>query len=869
MARLILTHEQADFDALASLLAASLLDPSARPVLPRRLNRNVKAFLTIYSRSLPFSEFEELERGRIESITLVDTQSLISVKGFSDRTQVHIIDHHLREELPEQWTTKIEPLGATTTLLVESLREADQHINSVQATLLILGIYEDTGSLLYPGTDARDIHACAWLLNQGASLEIASEYLNLPLSADQLRLYESLLASAETIEVHDLEIVIAMAAVEGASNEISTLAHKLRDVFDAAGLFVLVKLNGSIQLVARSTTVLINVADIAEHLGGGGHSRAAAALIKSSNLQEAREKLIVLLKENVVPSITVGEIMSRGAKVLNAQDQIKGAAVKMQRSGHEGYPVISTQKVVGLLTRRAVDRAISHGMGEHAISEVMEGGELIVHTDQSIRHLQQEMIEHNWGQVPVTDRETGEIIGIVTRTDLLKALAMSGSKQPTSSLLTNLEATLAPARLALLKLISSMAEASGLALYLVGGFVRDLWLGMLSADFDFVVEGDAIALAQKLVQTYGGRLSTHPRFGTAKWQIEAEHPAFLDRLGKSMTESVELPSTVDFVTARTEFYTHPSALPSVTEGSIKLDLHRRDFSINTLAMRLDGNFYGQVLDHWGGGRDLEQQRIRVLHSLSFIDDPTRMLRAVKLEQRLEFKMEPRTMQLLENAKSLLGSVTGERLRSEIELIFREPKLSQIMKRLVELELLTAIHPTLQWDEWLQERMDAVHRWEPPDEWDLQESISKVSLFYSIWMNRLEKREREDLCERFHLPLAIVDAIQAAADIGCDLTKKLRPSEMVQCLEGMSEAALVAAWLIHANSARARTALDAYLRTYRHVRSHADGETLRAQGIPPGPVYKEILWRLRQAWLDGEVKDEQAEEQLMRRLISEI
>jgi tRNA nucleotidyltransferase (CCA-adding enzyme) len=202
----------------------------------------------------------------------------------------------------------------------------------------------------------------------------------------------------------------------------------------------------------------------------------------------------------------------------------------------------------------------------------MEGGGLVVHPEHSIRHLQNVMIEHNWGQVPVADPDSGEIVGIVTRTDLLKALAMSSSKDPASGLVENLEATLPTARLELMRLISSVAESSGLALYLVGGFVRDLWLGIPSTDFDFVVEGDAIALAQKLVHAYGGRLSTHPRFGTAKWQIDPQHPSFLDRLGKSLTESEELPSTVDFVTARTEFYTHPSALPSVTEGSIKLDL---------------------------------------------------------------------------------------------------------------------------------------------------------------------------------------------------------------------------------------------------------------------------------------------------------
>jgi tRNA nucleotidyltransferase (CCA-adding enzyme) len=286
-------------------------------------------------------------------------------------------------------------------------------------------------------------------------------------------------------------------------------------------------------------------------------------------------------------------------------------------------------------------------------------------------------------------------------------------------------------------------------------------------------------------------------------------------------------------------------------------------------LRLDGNYYGQLLDHWGGGRDLEEKRIRVLHSLSFVDDPTRMLRAVKLEQRLGFNIEPRTMQLLENAKPLLGRVTGERLRSEIDLIIREPQLNQIMNRLVELELLEAIHPSLRWDGWLATRVEKIQRWDLPIEWKLQEPIDENSLVYAIWMVRQKDHERKALYERFHLPLAMIDAIGQVASLPCELTDTLRPSEIVQCLEGMSETALVAVWFIRDDSAQAREALHSYIHTLRHVKPHADGETLRAQGLPPGPAYTQILWRLRQAWLDGEVKDESGEGQLMKALISEV
>ncbi len=179
-----------------------------------------------------------------------------------------------------------------------------------------MGIYEDTGSLSYAGTTSRDMLACAWLLEQGASLAIADEFLNHPLSADQRRLYDRLLESAETHTVHGLSIVIACAAAEGMQDEISTLAHKLRDLFDPAGLFVLVALNGTVQLVARSTSDAVDVARLAEHFGGGGHNRAAAALIRDRRLEDVRDELLQLLEASLRPARTVGEIMSREPQLL-------------------------------------------------------------------------------------------------------------------------------------------------------------------------------------------------------------------------------------------------------------------------------------------------------------------------------------------------------------------------------------------------------------------------------------------------------------------------------------------------------------------------------------------------------------------------
>lgn len=870
---LILTHEQTDFDGFAALVACRLLNPQAHAVLPRRLNRNVKAYLTLYGEGLPLVEHDDLPDEAVEQVTVVDTQPPISVKGMTPETEINVIDHHPPgEDLDPSWTTHIEEVGATTTLLVEALREAGIELTVVAATLLLLGIHEDTGSLTYPATRARDVRACAWLLERGANLSVAEDFLNHPLSADQRRLFHNLLESAETLEFHGLSIVLACGAAGGMVDEISTIAHKLRDLFDPDGLVVLVSLDGVVQMVARSTTEAVDVGQVAERFGGGGHSRAAAALIRNTNIGQVREQLIELLPQIIKPALTVGEIMSRGPQLLSPEKPIKDAAVRMQRFGHEGYPVVKDGAVVGLLTRRAVDRAMNHGLGDRPIESIMEPGDLVVHPSDSVQLLQRVMVEHGWGQIPVADPEEGDIIGIVTRTDLLKTMATSDEDRTAAELTDRLERALPPERMALLKLVARQAEARGDALYVVGGFVRDLLLGTPSVDFDLVVEGDAIGLAKSLADRCGGRVSSHRRFGTAKWRLVPGQGELLDALGIGPSQAQNLPETLDFVSARTEFYPHPTALPSVERGSIKLDLHRRDFTINTLALRLDGAHYGQLLDPWGGGRDLREEVIRVLHSLSFVDDPTRMLRAVRLEQRLDFRLEERTLELLLSARGLLNRVSGERIRSELDLIFKEARVVDIMDRLHELDLLNAIHPSLTWDSWLAARFEDVRSIEPPSGWGLQEQIAETFLFYAMLCYRLSQQELQSLAATLSIPGRELDHIRQANAFGRVLSQRVdawSPSEAVKLLQEKSDETLLAVWLAAVDQERVRELIDDYLRTWQHVNSFADGDTLRDMGLPPGPAYRRILWRLRAAWLDGEISTRKQERALLERLVEVV
>jgi tRNA nucleotidyltransferase (CCA-adding enzyme) len=862
--RIVLTHEQADFDALASLLGAAFLDEGAYPVLPRRMNRNVSAFVTLYGAELPFVDNRDLPNEPIEMVCLVDTQSLTTIKGMHSGTRVHVIDHHARRsDLPAEWSVLTEEIGATATLFVEQLQEVNGNLSIVQATLLLLGIYEDTGSLTYTRTTDRDLLAAAYLLKKGASLRIAADFLNHPLSLAQQQLYDRLRAQAQTLDIQGYTVVVATGEAMEMEEELSTVVHKMRDLLDPDALIVLVSTRSGVQMIARSTTDNIDVAEIAASFGGGGHARAAASLIKNRAQEDILAELLRLLPQKIRPAITVAQIMSRTPQVLAPDTPVQEAAERMQRYGYEGYPVVQDGYVVGLLTRRAVDRAITHKLNFTA-SRLMNAGKVTIYPDDSVEHLQRLMTETGWGQVPVISRETSEIIGIVTRTDLLKTLNSQLSQVYALNLSERLQNALPPIRLALIKRIAEIAHNERLALYTVGGFVRDMLLERPSLDFDLVVEGDAITLGQALHQSLGGRLTAHSRFGTAKWILNSDRSSIADNLSHS-NEIEGLPEFIDLISARTEFYVYPTALPTVERGSIKLDLHRRDFTINTLALRLDGHHYGELLDYWGGLNDLRMAQIRVLHSLSFVDDPTRMLRAVRFEQRFNFRIEQRTLELLGEALELLGRVSGDRIRHEIDHILDEENRIPMLARLNELGLLRAIHPALIWNDWIRDRMMALRVTQPPNDWSMDTGRMSFTraLAYLIWLIRLPVGAIREISGRLKFSQEFVDLLIAAGRLWNDLPgwTGQSPSKIVSRLEAAPPLAIYACFLLHQDH-DTRLLLRHYMDQWRNISPGITGNDIRKLGLPPGPAYRRILTELRAARLDGIISSSEQEQALL-------
>jgi tRNA nucleotidyltransferase (CCA-adding enzyme) len=866
---IILTHERTDFDGLASLLGAYLLDPNLTPVLPRQLNRNVEAFLTLYGVELPFTDPRDLVGDPIESVCLVDTQSMTSIKGMVKDLKVRVIDHHpLRSEIPENWETTISETGATTTIFVQAIQEQGLPLTPVESTLLLLGIYEDTGSLTYTRTTAEDIYAAGILVERGASLSIVSDYINHPLSLSQQKVYEDLRAGSESLVIHGHNLIIAQADATELEEELSSLAHKLRDLLDPAALFILLTTGGGVQIIARSTDDHIDVNEILSNFeGGGGHPRAAAALIDGVSIDEVYRQLIKILPQYVKPAIRAKDIMSKDPQTLAPDTPVEEAAELMVRYGYEGYPVVEKGELVGLLTRRAVDRAISHGLNVTAAS-LMEAGNVRVFPADSLEQIQDVMMESGWGQIPVVSSRSKKIVGIVTRTDLIKILAPRRPSPGRQNLAPRLEATLPEPRLALLNKIAQVSSDQKSPLYIVGGFVRDLLLDIPSQDFDLVVEGDAISLANSVQEEYGGRVTSHNRFGTAKWFIDK---AKLNILGSTKKLRESLPDTLDFISARTEFYTHPSALPTVERGSIKLDLHRRDFTINTLALRLDGNHYGELYDYWGGLSDLKDKVVKVLHSLSFVDDPTRILRAVRYEQRYGFKLDERTKELLLEAKELLRRVSGDRIRHDLDRIFDEENAPQMLDRLHELTILKAIHPDIEWDKKLYKLVKSLPDKELPAEWKIEDEVDGLpinrALLYVVWLMR--SPDDSEVSKRLRLTRPLAQVIKEAARLRKQNRElhKLPPSQVTSALDRISNMAIYGVYL-NEDEPKFKGILSRYLSSWQHVEANITGKDLQEAGLAPGPIYTEILTKIRNAWLDEEISSKKAEKALLNQLLDE-
>ena len=845
----IATHGNTDFDAFAAMLAARRLFPNAVVTTAGSLNRNVRELSRLHADELDIVDASRLDLSAIRRLIVVETLHAGRL-GELEQVALHpavekvVFDHHAGEELPD-WVSPENAVlsqdGALTTTLVGVLAEREIAVTPLEATVFALGIHEDTGSLTYATATQRDADALAWCLRHGARQAEIATYLHTPLAGDERDLLTALLGALESRTVAGVELLAAAVSWPRHVDGISNLAHKIVDLTDCKALVLLVEMDERVFCVARSRASELDAAGLARILGGGGHPQAASAIFRGS-LDDARSRLLDSLDAAVREPPRAREIMSRPARSVGPDEPVSAAMVVCQRYGQSGVLVLDGGKLVGAVSREDLDKAISHGLAHAPVKGIMSSRVVTCADDAPLAEVQQLVASSPDGRVAVMGGE--EVAGVVTRSDLLSAIgaAEEAEAPPEASLAGDLERLehLAP----VFEAVAAVSEPYE-GVYLVGGTVRDILLGEPNFDVDIAVEGDAIALARSLAEALGGRVRPHEKFGTAVVLFGADQ-------------------RVDVVTARTEFYDAPAALPSVEHASIREDLFRRDFTINAMAVSLRGEDLGRLVDPFAGRRDLDAGRIRVLHNLSFIDDPTRIFRAVRYENRYGFRMDDHTVRLARGCieMGLVGDLSGPRLRDELEAMLEEGDVRHSILRLAELGAGSAIHPHLAADDEaarLFERLKELN-----EEYSL--AIPAWRLGFAALARNLSPDELYDWLERLKIRRRDAEHIAAAVTVGPRIFDRLKngkpaPAEVVALAEPHApDAPLFALALGDAEP------LHEYFGRLGGIRLEITGADVAELGLAESPRVGEILGELRRRKLNGELDGRESELAAARELI---
>lgn len=406
----------------------------------------------------------------------------------------------------------------------------------------------------------------------------------------------------------------------------------------------------------------------------------------------------------------------------------------------------------------------------------------------------------------------------------------------------------------LISLISDLASSNNMSAYLVGGFVRDLILGVQNLDLDIVVEGDGIKFAEILSQQLKVKIIRHRRFGTATL-MPKKH------------------LKVDITTARREYYPQPAQLPEVTSGTLRDDLLRRDFTINAMAISINQRDFGRFVDFFSGKEDLRHKKIRILHSLSFIDDPTRILRAIRFEQRYNFQIEPKTLKLLREAVRLkmLEQVHPQRLRDELILILKEGHPLKPLRRIKELTGFNFINPGLSLSQNTLALLRSISRqinWFKKN-YPKRRQLDTWLIYFIGLIQSLDIKKIKLICKRFAFhkgeekrtlvykklkPKFIAELSQS----------KIKPSRVFSLLEPLSYEVII---LIKAKfkNENMKRHIEDFFKIYNGMRIYISGEDLRSLGLTPGPYYQKIFHHVLNARLNGLVKTKEEELELIKEI----
>ncbi|AFY96122.1 CBS domain-containing protein [Chamaesiphon minutus] len=917
---LILCHTTADFDTLGAAVGLARLLPGSRIVLTGGAHPTVRDFLALYRDEYPLLERRSVVPAAIRSVSLVDAQQRDRVGKAAewlelpDLKEIVVYDHHLGQvsDIPAT-RAEIEPVGATTTLIVERLQRANIVLTIAEATVMALGIHVDTGSLTFEMSTPRDALALGWLMQHGADLAVVSEYVEPGLSPQLQSLLQVTLKEMQSASVGGKKIGWVRLATEQFVPGLSSLVSQIQNIDSELSVVVLAHEvlasdgDNRVTIIGRSQIPEVDLRVLFSSIGGGGHAGAASASLRAIDIKTTLDRLMAAILAAIPQPLTARDLMSAPIRTLRPDTTIAEAQRILLRYGHSGLPIVAAppqEQLVGIISRRDLDIALHHGFSHAPVKGYMTNQVRTIAPDTTLPEIEALMVTYDIGRLPVL--ADGKLVGIVTRTDVLRShqhhQMQSNATKPAPpdlaplqggagggfrqisppSNLHQLQTQLVPQQWELLMKAAQFAQQWGWHLYLIGGAVRDLLLSetgsLLIKDIDLVVDGfhqaadvsAGVKLATALQEFYpAARLDVHGAFQTAAllWHDDPE----FDSLG------------IDIATARTEFYPYPAANPEVEASSIRQDLYRRDFTINAMALRLTAATTPPLLDFFGGVGDLQNQLVRVLHPNSFIEDPTRIFRGVRFAIRLGFQLETQTADYIRYAiSSGVYDRTAQanpktpalqtRLKTELKYLLQAPYWRSALELLSDLGALHCIHSTLKLEPELVRQLELLERCLRRFDAPRQLYHSQPQLIH--WQLRLETiiatlapAFRQPVAKNLQLP---EDTIERLANLDRSQTQILsslptfdRVSQVVQLLKQFDLPMLILI-AVQCRDKTIRRQIWRYLIVWAHIQPPLNGNDLRRLGYKPGPQYRQILANLLAATLDGVVIDRASAEAFLQR-----
>ena len=847
----VTAHKNMDMDSLGAIIAVREIYPQADVFLPNTLGSDVRMVLRENPKLLVSAE-----KPQFDKLIVVDTNSIQRIPDIvrdyirnNEHVQVEVYDHHNKNSDLKRAVVHYKKCGAVTSLLTLMLKAKHIIPSPLKASIMLAGIYSDTGNFTFSSTSPIDFLAAAYLTSMGANVEIVKHYLPLNLSAKDIDTLEKLKNNLSLRNIYGNLIGITELYLEEYMPDIAHIVSELLSITGLSSVIAIVNIKENTFLIGRSSSDSVDVSRIMSHFGGGGHRKAASATIKGKTIPEIKEKLLSILYSCVEPVKTISDIMTFPVKMVNEGKTVLKVNELLKRYALNAMPVVNENgKLLGIVDREIVDKAISMGLGNEDVSKIARKNIQTLYPNQSIGKAELLIAKEHQILVPIVDR-AGRIVGVVTRTDILSNVheGIENLKRRASkrNILRLLKQRVPKNVFGLLMSIGKLADSINVNVYVIGGFVRDLIIGRKNLDVDIVVEGKAEKLAKLIAVKMNAKVHSFKRFGTVRLVFPNGFK-------------------IDMASARTEIYRSPGALPEVSDAPLKKDLFRRDFTINTLAIKLNERSFGTLIDFFGGLRDIREKKIRVLHSLSFVEDPTRILRALRFAVRYRFKLGKYTERLIKDAveRNAFKNIEGQRLYLEIKHILEEDNPLRIINKMDSYGILKSIEPEITWNKEKRDLFEGIRKlliWYRLSFPNLK--VNSFVIYFSALTSNLNTDDLKKLMKSLAVPeteLKLVESVRKSMRI---IERNIKPdmlnSKAYEILKRLTTEAILYAVASKLNP-KIKSKLLAYLKSWRFISPAISGRDLIQLDLPTGPIFKTILMDVKHKILDGQLSDRESQ-----------